>query len=125
MPVMAGAPNDWRQGRWIELPSFIVTPLSNQTNGVLGGIQAGANLQLNNWVLGIEADLAFMHADNTGGSTFQTVVHHLLGLPGQDAPKLTGSRRSLAGWVTLLTAHCSTSKEAWPQPSTKTTSPCP
>jgi outer membrane immunogenic protein len=55
--------NDWSRSSFNEFPAVTISPLSPKTNGALGGIQAGANLQLNNWVLGIEADLAFMHAD--------------------------------------------------------------
>ena len=37
-------------------------------NGGLGGLQAGYNLQINNWVWGIEGD--FQGTDERGGSTF-------------------------------------------------------
>ena len=57
--------NDWSRNSFDEFPVVTIGALSPETNGVLGGIQAGANLQRNNWVLGIEADLAFMHADET------------------------------------------------------------
>lgn len=56
--------NDWSMTRWFGQPTVSGSPLSNETNGVLGGIQAGANLQLDNWVLGIETDWAFINADS-------------------------------------------------------------
>ncbi|MEW6452234.1 MAG: outer membrane protein [Pseudomonadota bacterium] len=55
--------NNWGPGSLLEEPTSSTTPLSPKTGGILGGIQAGANFQMQNWVFGIEADVAFMKAD--------------------------------------------------------------
>ncbi|MBR0964435.1 porin family protein [Bradyrhizobium diazoefficiens] len=45
--------NDWAGGV-VGDPTTTVSPLSPKTKGVLGGVQAGANYQTGNWVVGVE-----------------------------------------------------------------------
>lgn len=45
--------NDWTGGL-VGDPTVVVSPLSPKTKGVLGGVQAGANYQAGNWVVGLE-----------------------------------------------------------------------
>jgi outer membrane immunogenic protein len=52
--------NEWDFLGVVELPGVTGNPLSPKTNGVLAGVQAGANYQLGTWVFGMEADWALM-----------------------------------------------------------------
>jgi outer membrane immunogenic protein len=64
--------NNWNSRGVVEDPTGLITvgPLKPKTDGVLGGLQAGANYQLASWVFGIEADLAVMHAKGSSDGTF-------------------------------------------------------
>jgi outer membrane immunogenic protein len=61
--------NDWNLLGAVEGPGFFGSPLNPKTQGVLGGIQGGANYQLGNWVVGIEAELTYMHGKGTDNGT--------------------------------------------------------
>lgn len=45
--------SDWT-GRLVGDPTIVASPLSPNPKGVLGGVQAGANYQAGNWVVGLE-----------------------------------------------------------------------
>jgi outer membrane immunogenic protein len=50
----------WTQRGFVEFPQIIVSNQSPKPTGALGGVQAGANYQVANWVLGVEADVSIM-----------------------------------------------------------------
>ena len=52
--------NNWNFGGVFEDPSISRSRQRPKTDGVLGGVQAGANYQFASWVVGMEWDLAFL-----------------------------------------------------------------
>lgn len=91
--------NNWNPRGIFEDPTgnLAVGPLKPKTDGVLGGVQAGANYQFASWVFGIEADLAVMHGKGSSdGPFFQG------GLP---LPGSTTTATSQIEWLALFTGR--------------------
>ena len=58
------------------LGTFGLTGIDNNSAGVIGGLEAGYNWQLANWVLGIEADISFSSLNqSTVGAAATTDVY--------------------------------------------------
>jgi outer membrane immunogenic protein len=89
--------NNWKSLGILEDPNFVVGPVGPKTDGVLAGVQAGANYQLASWVFGIEADWAFMHAKGSanGGPALA------FGVPTGTTPTAT----SQIEWLALFTGR--------------------
>jgi outer membrane immunogenic protein len=66
--------NDWSLLGVVELPGITQSPLSPKTDGVLAGVQAGANYQLGAWVFGMEADWSLMRGRASAAGTLFTGV---------------------------------------------------
>lgn len=62
--------NDWNSSGVFENPTFTVGSLRPKTDGVLGGIQAGANYQIASWVFGVETEWAFMRGKGSFDGIF-------------------------------------------------------
>jgi outer membrane immunogenic protein len=63
--------NNWGASTVFEQP-LTASALNPKTNGVLGGVQTGANYQLGSWVVGMEAEWAFTHGNGSAsGPLFQ------------------------------------------------------
>jgi outer membrane immunogenic protein len=89
--------NNWKSLGFIQDPTIDAGQLKPKTDGVLGGIQLGANYQLASWVFGIEADMAFLHAKGSAsGALFA------LGLP---APGIVVTATSQIEWLALFTGR--------------------
>jgi outer membrane immunogenic protein len=91
--------NNWTSRGIVEDPTGLVTltPIGTKSDGVLGGVQGGANYQLASWVFGIEADLAVMHAKGSrDGTMFQA-----------NAPGLTvtTTATSQIEWLAMFTGR--------------------
>jgi outer membrane immunogenic protein len=67
--------NDWTSRGLVEDPAgtIFVDPLKPKTDGVLGGVQAGANYQIANWVVGMEADVAFLSRKGSSDGTINNL----------------------------------------------------
>lgn len=64
--------NRWTSGGVLEDPTIVVSPVSPATNSALGGVQAGANYQTGNWVVGFEWDFAVLgHKSSAAGTLSQ------------------------------------------------------
>jgi outer membrane immunogenic protein len=83
--------NNWGTSIAFEQPSITASPFSPKTNGVLGGVQAGANYQLGSWVVGMEADWAFAHGK---GSANGVLIQG-----GAPAPSIFATATSQIDWV--------------------------
>ncbi|WP_197033564.1 outer membrane protein [Bradyrhizobium sp. URHD0069] len=89
--------NNWNLVGVLESPTIIGNPLKPKTDGVLGGVQAGANYQLASWVFGIEADLAVMHGKGSSDGTL---------LQAGGAPiGITSTATSQIEWLALFTGR--------------------
>jgi outer membrane immunogenic protein len=88
--------NNWNSRGIFEAPTFIVSSVSPKTNSVLGGVQAGANYQIASWVLGIEADWAFLHGQGSSDGTLSSP-----GLPITD----TATGTSQIEWLATFTGR--------------------
>jgi outer membrane immunogenic protein len=89
--------NDWNSRGLFEDPTFTISNLSPKTNSVLGGVQAGANYQIASWVVGIEADWAFLHGQGSSGGTFSSPA------PGSLLATTTGT--SQTEWLATFTGR--------------------
>jgi outer membrane immunogenic protein len=89
--------NDWNSSGIFEDPTFTVGSVRPKTNGVLGGVQAGANYQIASWVFGVETDWAFMHGKGSFDSTFSSPV------PGTINATITGT--SQIEWLATFTGR--------------------
>lgn len=65
--------NRWTSGGVLEDPTIAVSPISPTTNSALGGVQAGANYQAGNWVVGFEWDFAALGHKGSAAGTLTTV----------------------------------------------------
>lgn len=64
--------NRWTSGGVLQDPTIVVSPVSPATNSALGGVQAGANYQTGNWVVGFEWDFAVLgHKSSAAGTLSQ------------------------------------------------------
>lgn len=92
----------WGSSDWTIVDSSVPVAesgaISARGRGFLGGIQAGANHQLGNWVLGIEADVSL--ADGVASGTGPTTGFDV-GLPAG----FTARGRSQIDWLTMFTAR--------------------
>jgi outer membrane immunogenic protein len=91
----------WSSNNWTSIAAFeaplTVGPLNAKANGVLGGVQAGANYQIASWVFGMEADLAVLRSK---GSSTGTVSQGLA--PGT---VLTATATSKIDWLAMFTGR--------------------
>jgi outer membrane immunogenic protein len=89
--------NDWNSSGIFEDPTFTVSSLTPKTNGVLGGVQAGANYQIASWVFGVEADWSFMHGKGSSDGIFSSPT------PGALLATVTGT--SQIEWLAMFTGR--------------------
>jgi outer membrane immunogenic protein len=89
--------NNWKSLGFIQDPTADSGLLKPKTDGVLGGIQLGANYQLASWVFGIEADMAFIHAKGSANGPLFS-----LGLP---VPGPVATATSQIEWLALFTGR--------------------
>lgn len=52
--------------------NYIGPGTDNNSAGVIGGLEAGYNWQVSNWVLGLEADISFSSLNHTASGFFST-----------------------------------------------------
>jgi len=77
---------------------FAIPGTSFKSSGVLGGVQAGYNYQVNaNWLVGIEADVDGASIDGKGQSASQRGVAITLNLPAEEKIKWFGTVRGRLG----------------------------
>ena len=76
---------------------------SGNSSGFLGGGQVGFNYQINQWVLGVEADIA--------GTTIKDSVNAAVVSPG--LPTLTGSATASLDWVSTLAPRFGYAFDRW------------
>ena len=77
---------------------FAIPGTSFKSSGVLGGVQAGYNYQVNaNWLVGIEADLDGTNINGKGQSASQRGVAITLNLPVEEKIKWFGTVRGRLG----------------------------
>jgi outer membrane immunogenic protein len=92
--------NNWTSGGLVEDPTFLVTPMKPKTDGVLGGVQAGANYQIASWVVGMEADWAFL---SRRGSSDGTLLQN--GAPAFGGFTITTTGTSKIDWLAQFTGR--------------------
>jgi outer membrane immunogenic protein len=92
--------NKWASGGVVEDPTFFVTPMTPKTDGVLGGVQAGANYQIASWVVGMEADWAYL---GRRGSSDGTLLQN--GAPAFGGFNITTTATSNINWLAQFTGR--------------------
>jgi outer membrane immunogenic protein len=95
--------NNWTSGGVVEDPtpgSLLVTPMKPKTDGILGGVQAGANYQIASWVVGMEADWAFL---SRKGSSDGALLQN--GAPPFGGFTITSTATSKIDWLAQFTGR--------------------
>lgn len=89
--------NDWNFVELVEFPGSTVTPAQNpKTNGVLAGVQAGANYQIASWVIGMEAEWTFMRGNGSADAAL-TINNGIAGV--------TTTATSKIDWLAMFTGR--------------------
>jgi outer membrane immunogenic protein len=92
--------NNWTPGGVVEDPLLSATPNNPKTNGPLGGIQAGANYQIASWVVGMEADFAYL---GRKGSSDGTLLQN--GAPPFGGATIATTATSNINWLAQFTGR--------------------
>jgi len=97
-PSVGFAPADI--GAASELPSISSAPVSYGLNGLVGGIQAGYNWQLNQrWLIGLETDFSGGKINGSGQSSFESVGDGTFNALANTEVDWFGTVRGRAGYL--------------------------
>ena len=87
------------QSSAVELASYAPLPYSNQRTGFIGGIQVGYNYQINQFVIGAEADFMGIAANQTSSSAPLDLVGYTIVSTTKVQQQWLGTVRARAGFA--------------------------